>query len=457
MIPRHTADEDPAHERREGSEMHDGCVGACHAIGDGNELRAALLGCFDEAHDLREGGPLPGRGDLYPQRGPEIGRARGHGIARRGRDRAAFAGDQRRIQGRMSRQDPPIRAEPFPRRDEENVARHQALEAPAFGRAIGQGDARAPAQQCQQTLDRQSGPAAQLPVEISADQKEKQQCRRGVEVGVLGVDPGLVQADRAGQCDADGDRHVHVRAAGLERLPGRREEGAAGISDDGQRDRCRKPVEQCPRGLAHRGRSRPDGDREQHDVRGAEACDGKAPEQLARLLVLCLKGGGGLKGRGREAKCRDQSDMSIGIGGGSVPSQREPARGKVDPSLRHRGIAREKALDQPDAGRAIEPLDQQVERERAVAAVAGEYREIGVQELRATGTGTVETCIERAQSHRVDDRVGAGAAGAAESIAVVRPQNLAAMGADARRCRGGPGRRQGDAGHSRNIRLVSAK
>jgi hypothetical protein len=82
--------------------------------------------------------------------------------------------------------------------------------------------------------------------------------------------------------------------------------------------------------------------------------------------------------------------------------------------------------------------------------------EIGVEGHRPAGVAFFEPAVERAKPRRADDRMRAGAAGAAEGGVAAAAQELAAMRADAYR---GRRRRRGEergVGHLRNIRRVSA-
>ncbi len=273
---------------------------------------------------------------------------------------------------------------------------------------------------------------------------------------MLGADPGLVQADDAGERHTDRDRHVHVGAAGLERIEGRAEERLAGESDGRHGDGRRQPVEQGARGAAHRAvMARPYGDRQQHDIGGGKACDREAAQQLARLAVLL-----GAR-RHRSPRCEAKAEggnearVVVRLACGAAPLERQPSRREIDAGCEDRGNARQKAFDQPDAGGAVEAVDQQVECEGAVAGIAREAGEVGFEGQRAMRTALLEAPIEGDETCRADDGMGAGTAGAAEVAR--RAQRIAAMQAAAR-C-GGRRRKAGesDVAHRRNIRLVSAK
>ena len=148
--------------------------------------------------------------------------------------------------------------------------------------------------------------------------------------------------------------------------------------------------------------------------------------------------------------------MGIGIGDRTMPTQRQPPRGKLDTRPQHGRIARQHAFDQPDTGGAIEPVDQQLELGLAPRHHARMGGEVALERRRAAGMTVLETAIEGAQSRRIDDRMGAGAARAAEHRVVTRSsQGLATMRAAAA---GDSGRyrKDGDIGHLRNIRRVKA-
>ena len=294
-------------------------------------------------------------------------------------------------------------------------------------------------------------------VEIAADQQEKEQRDGGIEIGMLLAHPRLVQADDAGQRDADRNRHVHVGPPGLERREGRAEERPAGIGHRRQGDGGRQPMEERARRVAHRAVvARPYGDRQQHHVGGGEARHGKAAQQEARFAVVLGRRGDRVVGRGTKAQRGHQPDMIVGLAGRAAPAQRQAARGKMRPGALDGRIAGEQALEQPDAGGTVEAVDQQVELGLPCTHRAGIGGEIGVERHRPVGVALFEPAVERAEPRRADDRMRAGAAGAAEGGVAAAAHDLPAMRADA--CRG-RGRRRGEergVGHRRNIRRVTA-
>ena len=308
-------------------------------------------------------------------------------------------------------------------------------------------------------MHRLPGAPARAAVEVAPDQQEEEQGDGRIEIGVLFANPGLVQADDAGERHADRDRHVHVGAPGTQRAQGRAEERPAGIGDRRQGDGRRQPVEKGARGIAHRAvMARPDGHREQHHVGRREARDRHGAQQLAGFAIVAGRGGDGVVGRQPEAEGRDQAGMPVGVVDRSLPRQRQAARRQMDPRARDRGIARQQALDQPDAGGAVEPVDQKLQRGTAVSVGPGISGEVDVERFGPVGTRLFEAAVEGAQAGGADDGVRAGAARATEQRVRPAAQRLAAMRAGSQ-SRGSGDRRgvEDRGGHLRNIRRVCAK
>ncbi len=301
-------------------------------------------------------------------------------------------------------------------------------------------------------------PAAGPAIEIAADQQEEEERDRRIEVGMLLARPRFVQADEAGQRDADRDRHVHVGAAGAQGGEGRAEEGLAGIGDGGQGDGRGQKVEQRARRLAHRTvMARPDGDREQHDVGRGEARDRQGAQEIARLAIVLRRDGERVVGRETEAERRHQPGMGVGLGRRAAPGERQAPRRQVHARLRDGRVAGQQALDQPDAGRAVESVDQQFERALVLAVFARMAREVDLQRFGPSRPPFLEARIEAAQAGGADDGVRTGAAAAAEFVVAPSAHRRAAMRTGVRRAACGRCGEEGGVGHLRNIRCVCAK
>ena len=302
---------------------------------------------------------------------------------------------------------------------------------------------------------------ARTAVEVAADQEKEEQRDGRIKVGVLLPRPRLVQADDAGERDADRYRHVHVGAPGPECGQGRPKEGPAGIGDGRQGDGRRQPVEQGACGIAHRAvMARPDGNGEQHDVGRREARHRHGAQKLTGLAIVAGGCRNGVVGRQPEAQGCDQAGMAGGVGDRSPPRERQPPCRQMYPRARDRGVACQQALDQPDAGGAVEPVDQQLERCSSVVVRPGICREVDVERLGSVSANLLQLPVEGAEPRGTDDGMGAGAPGAAELCIRRAAHRFAAM--RARPC----GRRDRDrdggcgenrARHLRNILRVCAK
>ena len=300
-----------------------------------------------------------------------------------------------------------------------------------------------------------AGATAGPTVEIAADQEEEKQGDRRIEVGMGAADPGLVEAHHAGQNDADRDRNVHVGAAGLQGGDGRTEERSAGIGDGRQGDGCRKPMEEGARRLAHGAVvARPDGDRQEHDIGGGKSRHPERAQQVARVAILAGVGRDDVVGGHLEAEGRDKAGMGIGVLGRTTPAKRETPRREVHASPGDGRVACQQALDQPDAGGAVEAFDQQVQRGFVPAGDVRMAGEVGFQGLRPPCMPFLQASVEGIKTGRADDGVCAGASCATELTVGKSAQDLAAMRAAPLDHRSGRGRAKGDVGHCRNIRRV---
>jgi hypothetical protein len=209
-----TAEHRPSDEGEQRGEMNDGCVGARDAIGQCHEPRPALFGGFDQTHDFGQDCPLARGSHGNPQGRAEIDHARHDLVADLDGHGQALAADQRGVERRASRDDRSIGGQPFAGGDKKRVAGRQPVDLQHLRSAVRMQHLGAAARQGHQCLNGLTGAPAGAAIEVAADQEEEQQRDRGIEEGMLCADPRLVQADDTGECDADRNRHVHVRATG---------------------------------------------------------------------------------------------------------------------------------------------------------------------------------------------------------------------------------------------------
>jgi len=212
---------------------------------------------------------------------------------------------------------------------------------------------------------------------------EEQQRHRRIEIDVMLAGDGLHQAHAAGQDDRQGDRHVHVDASGRQCRQRRPEEGQAGIGDRRQGDQRRQPVHQVAGRRPHAFRvAGPHRDRQQHDVASGEAGDRHRPQQRALSFGRGIVRHGIVERRQPVAERGDALHQRRRIGPIRPPDEAQAARRHVDPRRDHAGLAHQDRFDQPNAGRAVQPVDRERQRRRAVGPVRHVGREIEAGRLR---------------------------------------------------------------------------
>ncbi len=165
--------------------MHHRRIGARDAIGEGHEARAAALGRLDQSHDFRQQRAFAGSSDADAQGGAEIDHA-----GEDPRARATACGTlspvtsaASSVEGALAHQ--PVGAQPLAGGDQQHVARHQRIDAPRGGAALGQDDRRGAGGERHQRAHRMPCPAAGPAIEIAADQQEEEERDRRIEVGML--------------------------------------------------------------------------------------------------------------------------------------------------------------------------------------------------------------------------------------------------------------------------------
>ncbi len=177
-------------------------------------------------------------------------------------------------------------------------------------------------------------------IEIAADQQEEQQRDRRIEIGVLAGIHRLEQAHARDQADADGDRHVHVGAAGRKGCQRRAEERPAGIGDGRQCDQRREPVHQVAGRDPHAlDMARPHRDREQHDIAGGEPGHRHRAQQFALARVADRRHAA--ERHQAEAERRHAPREARRLRRAAPPFKRQAPRGEVDARLEKIGLARQ--------------------------------------------------------------------------------------------------------------------
>lgn len=222
---------------------------------------------------------------------------------------------------------------------------------------------RAAGRETHQAANGSAGFLAHQMVERAPDQQEEDQRGRRVEIGVRTVMDRIVEAQAEGEADADRDRHIHVCAAMLQHRPGRHIEDAPGINEAGQGQRRRDPVEGAARlGLC----SRPDRNREQHDVHGAKTGDRQRPDQPGQLRIrrigLALEE---VTGVAEARQSREQVRRLL-----ATPFHRHATGREVDPDMLDAGHAPQPAFDSADTGSAMDRRDRQIALPESFAEIA---------------------------------------------------------------------------------------
>ena len=214
-------------------------------------------------------------------------------------------------------------------------------------------------------------------VEIASDQQEEEQHHHAVEISVAAMAPGF--GDRHGQRQhhTDGDRHVHIDRAGLQRPERAFEEGPAGIGGGRQGDQGGEPVEEVARRRVDVAAiAGPDRDREQHDVHRGEAGDAEPAHQAALLgdgaILLPLRH----ERIGLEAEHGELVDDRFRPQQRLPPFDRDALQREIDAGAEDGGLAAKPALNRLHAAGTADAVDSQLHAGDAAIATTHEDGEI---------------------------------------------------------------------------------
>ena len=194
---------------------------------------------------------------------------------------------------------------------------------------------------------------------------------RGIEIDLLAAAHGLEQAHGRGQHDAERDRHVHVEAAGRQRLPRRsgrtagrhRRSAGSAISAESQWNSV------CTDGSM----SPPAPDHTETDSSmmfvGGEAGNAEPPHQVgvARAHAARRVGDGDLGGREARRRPAHRSALRPRRAGARRRDRHPPRRRDWRARCATPGIASSAVLDRAHAGAAVHVLDGQRDGHRSRA------------------------------------------------------------------------------------------
>ena len=212
-----SAQQHPAQEGEQRRHVHDRRVGARHPVGERDKPRSAALGRLDQADDLGQQRVLARGRDPHPDGAPRLtmpAKTLAPGATLTGTlsplttlHRAPKRPRSPRRQRPDARPPPPGGCRPvtgWSTRREEVVPSSREDR----GTAAGQGQ--------QGTHDCRARPRARRSRERPISRKKSSVMAESKKACCC-ADPRFVQADDAGERDADRDRHIHVGPAGLER------------------------------------------------------------------------------------------------------------------------------------------------------------------------------------------------------------------------------------------------
>ncbi len=271
---------EPAQQGRRGKAVDERRVELRCPVGEGPVAATRGARPLQQFADLGKQRVRAGRRRLDRERARQVERAGedarsdAHGLGR------ALAGDQAVVKGRGALDHASVDADALARCYQNPLARPDRRGRDLCHAPPPREPSHGGAPQGQQVLPQIAHLRTASGLEDPADQQEEQQHHRGIEIGLLGAGGRLDHRHDERQQHGERYRHVHVEAPGPQRGEGALEEGLAGVAHDGKRDQRRDPVKQVA-GLARHaaGRARPDRDREQHDVGGAEAGGGERADQ----------------------------------------------------------------------------------------------------------------------------------------------------------------------------------
>ena len=355
------AEQPPADEGRQRRPMHHGRPDGGDPISQDSGPPAPRLGGFDQPHHGGQVAVIRRAHDARCQQTPSVGGPRQHGVARPDGGGQALARDQADVQVRAAIDHHRIRRAGLARTDAHRHAGRQGVDADCPHRAIWLHDLSRGGPQGGQPLHGGPRPFPGGVLEPAPDQKHEQKGQGAVEIDVGAAPDRLDNAHGHRQDHAQADRHVHIGAPRLQGAPGRAIEGAASIENGGRRHDHRQPLQQVLDGGRHVvGLTRPDRDRQHHDVGRREPRHGQGFQQFAGHAPLGLVHG--LQFERRHAIARAAQTPGAGVRHVRVapPFQRQSVQGQVET----RGDARlgpGLGLDRGDAVGAARALHQQIE------------------------------------------------------------------------------------------------
>ena len=181
----------------------------------------------------------------------------------------------------------------------------------------------------------------------------------------------LIYRHQQGQHNADGNRHIHIQAAGAKGAQCAQKKRLTGKGGHRQRNQCGKPVKEIPRFGAHdAGITRPYGDRQQHDIHGAKGRNGEAEQQpfhLARFLAFHRTG---IERIGAIADSFQFSNEARRINAAKAPFHMQAAVGIIDPGLFDAGQVVKRGFNFGDTGGAGNILDGKIHHRAAITIAA---------------------------------------------------------------------------------------
>ncbi len=224
----------------------------------------------------------------------------------------------------------------------------------------------------EQALGRGHRAAARDRLQIASDQddEEKVDHRVPVDRADRGTAQGDVERVAVGRGDTDGDRQIHAQVTRAQPRPGASIEGRARIQQGRRRQQAADPVEEIPE-LAP-VRAAVERDRDPHEVHHRKPGPGEPEQQVAILPADGALGGVGIKGGRGVAEIGKPAQDARELEPTVIPAHAQPTAGEIDPRLLDAGQRLQSLFDQPDTGRAVDALDQQVD----LAAFAGDVGEL---------------------------------------------------------------------------------
>ncbi len=418
-------DREPDGEGDEGEAEHGQYEPTRDPIGEQDHRRAALRPFFNEAEDSSEPGVGSGRSDFDLEPAGQARCTGVDGIAGSDRDGSRLAGEQRQIHGRLAGEDdavgrgrisgPEFHDHTRIERRRRHLSNPAVLDDPSGRRS-----------QREEQFGGAGGTALLPPLHPAPDQKKEDEDRDRVEIDLAVVADGVGHPPAEGGEDADRDRHIHVQGARFQRAPGAAVEDLGAPQDRGQSQTETDPAEERSEGGGDAVEvAAVEREGEQHDIAGDGAGDRDADEQGAVLSPLHVASLDAVERVRRVADGVEEAGdgtqrclLRIPDDGGQRPADIETALGDTRD---HEGDL----LHQPDAGRAVNPLEIELDgghpvspstavelgKRRVVELVVGSAPTLGRK------LGCVDPLLEvvvALEPGAVDDVVGHPAARTAE-------------------------------------------